>query len=516
MPPTLRPSEAIAARAHPDPTEAPSGRIEAGTELAELERMGDWVRVETPSGARWWVDGRRLVSVALPPEPVEPSLPVVPPSAEPSAPPPPPQPPAEPGAEVQPREAPPEPGRRRPRLLVGVLVLAVLLAGVGAVMLLTSTGPETPRVLRGWFALDAAPDIAVSGDFDSAVYLLSNEAIIIGDHWFAADDFSLGTGQLPEVGEVIAAVGLSSDRVAVLTDQPAVVTVTILGQPGITANGADEIAAVGPGAVVLERYPLPAGDYAAAIAGYDFPDDTVFVFPESGGRSNSFLRLDLDSGTIDEHPLAETVEVVSALHHAYNHLYVGHTAGVLVHLWDNEYESGAVWECPMRSFEMGNPTLAAVTLRREGAEGLLDWVVALDRDRSTLTVIDGEGGDFEPICGDGFARSPYVMGSIDLGRPVGADARVAAGFDLDAAYVLTDSGDLLIVDLGNPAEPRNDRITVIPGLGSAPSADIALYSTGSSNVYHAFVVDGQRLWWIAPDGPEGRDQLDLADVEVRR
>ena len=60
MSPALVAVDAVAGRVNPDPAEAPTSRIEAGTELRELERLGDWVRVETPSGDRWWVDGRRL------------------------------------------------------------------------------------------------------------------------------------------------------------------------------------------------------------------------------------------------------------------------------------------------------------------------------------------------------------------------------------------------------------------------------------------------------------------------
>ena len=99
---------------------------------------------------------------------------------------------------------------------------------------------------------------------------------------------------------------------------------------------------------------------------------------------------------------------------------------------------------------------------------------------------------------------------------MGGDARVVGGFRLDSAYVLTGEGDLLIVDLEDLGETRADRVTSIEGLTeTGRPAGIALYSAAESDEYHVFVADGRRLWWIAPDGPEGRDHLDPATVEVR-
>ncbi len=62
--------EVLPGRDRPDAGEAPTHRLEAGTELVELERLEGWVRVATSDGRTVWVDGHRLPSP--PPEaPVE-------------------------------------------------------------------------------------------------------------------------------------------------------------------------------------------------------------------------------------------------------------------------------------------------------------------------------------------------------------------------------------------------------------------------------------------------------------
>jgi hypothetical protein len=142
-------------------------------------------------------------------------------------------------------------------------------------------------------------------------------------------------------------------------------------------------------------------------------------------------------------------------------------------------------------------------------------MLVLGRESDALMVIDSEGGSFADIGGCGVSRVPYVMTTIDLGAPVGAEARVAAGWGIDVAYVLSDSGELYIIELEHPAEARSDRVTVIPSLGAAPEG-ITVYSDGNGDVRHTFVVEADRLWWIAPDGRESRDRLVLADVKVER
>jgi hypothetical protein len=57
-------AEALPGRDSPNASEAPSGRVEAGNILIELERRGLWVQVETPQGKHLWVDGRRLQTAA--------------------------------------------------------------------------------------------------------------------------------------------------------------------------------------------------------------------------------------------------------------------------------------------------------------------------------------------------------------------------------------------------------------------------------------------------------------------
>lgn len=84
--------DVLPGRERPDSAEPPSSRIEAGTVLSELERLGQWVHVETPQGKHLWVDGRRLQAAvpavgpdgslhhedvaptAAPPEPTPPPL----------------------------------------------------------------------------------------------------------------------------------------------------------------------------------------------------------------------------------------------------------------------------------------------------------------------------------------------------------------------------------------------------------------------------------------------------------
>lgn len=56
-------AEVLPGRDRPDASEGPSVRIEAGSELTELERLGLWVRVETADKRRYWVDGRRLIEI---------------------------------------------------------------------------------------------------------------------------------------------------------------------------------------------------------------------------------------------------------------------------------------------------------------------------------------------------------------------------------------------------------------------------------------------------------------------
>lgn len=65
-------AEALPGRDRPDASEKPSGRVEAGSVLIELERLGLWIRVGTPDDKRFWVDGRRLQAVAAAPEPDRP------------------------------------------------------------------------------------------------------------------------------------------------------------------------------------------------------------------------------------------------------------------------------------------------------------------------------------------------------------------------------------------------------------------------------------------------------------
>jgi len=59
-------AQALPGRDRPDASEAPSGQLDAGVILVELERLGLWVRVETPEQKRFWVDGRRLLAPPVP------------------------------------------------------------------------------------------------------------------------------------------------------------------------------------------------------------------------------------------------------------------------------------------------------------------------------------------------------------------------------------------------------------------------------------------------------------------
>jgi hypothetical protein len=400
-------------------------------------------------------------------------------------------------------------------VLAGVVLLAVVLAGIGAVLLLNRSEPTTPEVLRGWFALDVPAGSLTAAYSNDGFFVLADGAVTVGGNYIEGPEFRLDTTGVAGMGDVLAAVG-SSHGVLALTSEPAIVSLKVVGQGSLTANRADEALTVGPVVLIVERYPLPAGDYAPAIAADTLIDETVFMFPERDGVSTSFLSLELESGTMGEHRLAEPVEVVSALHRGPDHLFVGHTAGVLVHLWDEDVD-GDRCEGPIRSLALADAALAdpaLAVLRSPSVSPGTDWVAALDRSTDSMVFID-EGVDTRAIAGC-HTSVPDVAATIDLGRPVGGDALVVGAYGLDAAYVLTGNGDLLSVDLENLGEARADRVTSIEGLADVGRpTGIALYSGLDSDVYHAFIADGQRLWWVAPDGPEGRDQLDPATVEVR-
>ena len=65
-------AEALPGRDSPNASEAPTGRIEAGDILTEIERRGMWFHVATPLGKHLWVDGRRLQEVEAVEAPVDP------------------------------------------------------------------------------------------------------------------------------------------------------------------------------------------------------------------------------------------------------------------------------------------------------------------------------------------------------------------------------------------------------------------------------------------------------------
>jgi hypothetical protein len=67
--PTLRvPPGGLPSWTRPDPN-GPTTRLEGGLELAVAHRVDDWAQVRASNGWEGWVDARRLVPFAAPPDP---------------------------------------------------------------------------------------------------------------------------------------------------------------------------------------------------------------------------------------------------------------------------------------------------------------------------------------------------------------------------------------------------------------------------------------------------------------
>ena len=60
----LVPDDGLDARLSPHPDVAVAARLDGGLDVQQLERKGDWARIECSNGWIAWVDGRRLVPTA--------------------------------------------------------------------------------------------------------------------------------------------------------------------------------------------------------------------------------------------------------------------------------------------------------------------------------------------------------------------------------------------------------------------------------------------------------------------
>jgi hypothetical protein len=60
----LVPDDGLDARPSPHPDVAVAAHLDGGLDVKQLERRGDWARIECSNGWIAWVDGRRLVPTA--------------------------------------------------------------------------------------------------------------------------------------------------------------------------------------------------------------------------------------------------------------------------------------------------------------------------------------------------------------------------------------------------------------------------------------------------------------------
>lgn len=491
---------AVAARRRPDAAEAPTGRIDAGAVLDEVDRCGSWVRVQTPDDQHWWIDGRRLEALQ-PPAPADP-------------PPPTPEAPAPPAPTDPPRPTPTT--RHWNRLAVVGTVFVGLAAVVAGVVILTTRDdpPKPPTALTHVITLDVTPELVASmrwGWRESALVSNGDTASILeslGDRLgltYFSDDGSGSGGVILDLRQLYP--GESSGH-------------GDLGLPdvvGITGFGDDLIVVYGDGTAERwhawsdrrdpVRLPLREGTTccAGAMAMSGVGNWAVLVPVGPDGRSDSVWIVDVDDGDVTgvELPVAGIVRDV-----------VGHTA-VFVAL-----DTGLVaidhdrdGDCQL---VLGTWDLSASKLFLSDPPGAAHRVIALDSDAATITVFDGSGY-VSTYDGCRVGRRPVALGTVDLesavGRPLSLGASLA---DIDeVAYVLTTEGELLIVDISEPTIVRNDRhMGTIAGLGADDGTTNRLAIVRATTRWPAFVVvaepDADRLWVISDgDGSAPVETIDL-------
>jgi hypothetical protein len=105
--------------------------------------------------------------------------------------------------------------------------------------------------------------------------------------------------------------------------------------------------------------------------------------------------------------------------------------------------------------------------------------------------------------------APEALGTVDLasaaGRPLSLGASLAAVDQI--AYVLTTSGELVIVDVSEPTVVRNDRyVDTVEGLVSddGTSNRLAVIQTVSDRPARVLVADPEfDGFWVIGEGNEG-------------
>lgn len=463
-------SEAMPGREHPDASKPPSGRVEAGSVLIELERVGGWIRVESPQGQRFWVDGRRLVAAAsVPrPSPAEPSTPVTSPPDLIAPPPPVPTPPPE----VSRSAAAASKGRRRlPLLLLAATAGAVVL--IAASLLLFRSDSGFPTVLRGYVPLEFQPTELGRGVVRSDSFYLSE-------------------------GETLAGITLSKDEI----------TVTPL-----STSGTDELAALssvglrpaaiasGSSVLLLEAFTtgmkgsvtLPSDDCCAnSLVG---TDNGVIVFPEESGRSDSYLEYDKYRDSWRQTTLPRAVAVTSVLFFD-GFLYVGHTDGLLaVSPYDGCSDPVNIWDRPTAALAVSNldqvrPIIGALDITT-------DWIAMIDPGITFYHEVTDCNG----------VKAPELEAIVDIGG-LGADPvsyQPTLALLGSMAYVIDADGKVYVADVGS-AEADLHRAIQLPGGPGVGASLVAVpdWLSGESGLWSVFVTDpaGERLWWIATGGNE--------------
>ncbi len=465
--------DALPGRQNPDAAEQPAGQVDPDTLVVEIDRLGAWVRVDTPDGQRWWVDGRRLQEAPEsepPPEATSPPEAEPPPEVEPQA-----------GAEPPPPPPPsPVSARRWPRSLLAVAaVAAVLLVGGAVVMLAGETGP--PTVLRGSVLVDFSPTVLESKGFHDSGSTFG----------YAAGDGTV-VGVFVFDGEVSIDPHEGSEPI-----QAVALTNTDVGAAALTA--ASQIVAFDTGSgEVTAVVQLPADCCASVLL--QKGNGRLVVFPERSGRSEAYWEVDLEQGTWDEYSLATPISVTAAVE-LDGLLYAGHTTGLTV--------LSLHPDCRQEIASYDIPTVALSLV-------LTDEVIsinALDIEGRAIAVVDPLGPSRD-VGGCGFMKVPELLGVIGLDEEIGLNP---SGYQPTlatvgtTAYVIDRQGFVSVVDITMPIDAVDDRaLGLIPISNPRPpdGASLASLLDVESGLWSVLVADpaGNRLWWIASTGEHSPSQ----------
>lgn len=461
-------TDPLPGRHQPDGAERPPGRIEPGTLLIELDRLGAWVRVETPGGRRWWVDGRRLQAVDV--SPTKRTV-VIPAAAA----------PAEPDQAGAPLVAS---SRRWPLPLVAIVVAATALLVAGAVMLRgsvpdppTAVNVAPPTVLRGTVPLHFKPYVVGVQIPAPGTFYMAGTRLMTGVRLWD-DTITLSTFDTSTILDAVAAV---------LTGP-----VALTFRPEIILFDHDT-------GVEVDGVALPDAKCCAnVLAGNN--DGQIVAFPERGGRSDAYWEIDLEEGTWGEYPLPAPITVTSAI--TYDAiLYVGHTNGLIaISRFDDCRGEIASWDVPTAALSIAVLDSGA----RVSALDIQNQVIAVVDHPSMLYLVEG--------CGP--RRVPRLQGIVDLKDVVGGAVTAyqpALATVGTAAYVIDREGLIHVVDIGTPSADVESRLIENLLIPDSPTrgASLAALRDGTSDLWSVFVIDrdGSRMSWIASTGDESPDRI---------